>query len=44
MKKKKPKVKMPRATWHINPIQRIKDDDTKYNRNREKDRLRKEAY
>lgn len=44
MKNKKPKVKIPRTIWHIKPIERIKNDDTKYNRGKEKQRWRKEEY
>lgn len=42
MKNKRPKLKMPRVTWHIKPMERVKDDETKYNRNIEKRRLRKD--
>lgn len=44
MKIKKPKIRMPRATWHIKPTERVKDDDTKYNRKKENQRWRKEEY
>lgn len=39
---KKKKIKLPRATWHIKPVTKVKDDDTKYNRNKLKSKLRKE--
>jgi hypothetical protein len=42
-KKKKTIGKMAnsRMTWHIKPVTKVKDDDTKYNRNKDKQYLRK---
>lgn len=43
MKKKKKtigKMANSRATWHIRPTTKVKDDETKYNRKKEKQKLK----
>ena len=42
MKKKKPWL--PRATWHIRPVTKIKDSNKKYDRKKDKQKIRKEGY
>lgn len=32
MNKKKKKITLPRAQWHIRPVTKVKEDGTKYNR------------
>jgi hypothetical protein len=43
-KKKKTIGKMAnsRMTWHIKPITKVKEDETKYNRKKEKQKWRRE--
>jgi hypothetical protein len=41
---KKKKFRLPRATWHIKSTSKVKEDDTKYARHKEKRRtLREES-
>lgn len=40
----KKKMWLPRATWHIRPVTKVKDSDKKYNRKKDKQRTRKEDY
>jgi len=41
MKKPKKKVALPRRTWQINPVTRVKDSAKKFSRPRVKQDLRK---
>jgi hypothetical protein len=41
MKTKKKKVALPRRTWQINPVTRVKDSKKKYSRPRVKTDLQK---
>jgi hypothetical protein len=41
MKTKKKKVALPRRTWQINPVTRVKDSKKKYSRPRVKQTLQK---
>lgn len=40
--KEKKKATLPRTTWHIRPVTKVKEGDKKYVRGREKQKLRKE--
>lgn len=40
---KKKKFKLPRATWHIRPVTKVKESGKKYKRTKEKSKLRKEG-
>lgn len=42
-KKKKPAIKLGRATWHIRGNTQVKQSDKRYNRKRQKQDWQKEA-
>ena len=42
MKPKKKKVPLPRKTWTVNPMTRVKDSDKKYSRDSAKTNFKKE--
>lgn len=39
---KKKKIKLPRASWHMKPMTRVKTSDKLYNRKKEKSNWRSE--
>jgi hypothetical protein len=41
MKKSKKKIALPRRSWQINPVTRVKESARKYSRSRNKQRVRK---